>query len=50
MCQQLVNLVISKIFLIASKIDESLGSYQEYPTLSVGKQGEEFLIVTLVKN
>jgi hypothetical protein len=34
----------------ASKIGESIGSYQEYPAKSVGRQGEEFLIVTLVKS
>jgi hypothetical protein len=38
------------IFLIISKIGESLGSYQEYFAKSVGKQGEEFLIVALVQS
>jgi hypothetical protein len=35
---------------IFSKICELLGSYQEYPAKSVGKQGEEFLIAALVKS
>jgi hypothetical protein len=48
LCQQLAYLVFSRQFLIASKIGESLGSYQEYPAKSVGKQGEEFLIAALV--
>ena len=43
-------LVLGRIFLIASKIGESRGSKQEYPAKSVGKQGEEFLIETLVKS
>jgi hypothetical protein len=37
-------LVLSRIFLIAGKIGESLWSYQEYSAESVDKQGEEFLI------
>jgi hypothetical protein len=36
--------------MIASEFDELLGSYQEYPAKSVGKQGEEFLIAALVKS
>jgi hypothetical protein len=39
-----------RIFLIASKIGESQGSYQEYPACIyklLGKQGEEFLIAML---
>jgi hypothetical protein len=32
------------------EIGESLGSYQEYPAKSVGKQGEELLIATLLKS
>jgi hypothetical protein len=39
LCQQLVYTVLSRIFLIASKIGELLRSYQEYPAKSVGKQG-----------
>jgi hypothetical protein len=42
--------VFSRIFLIASKIGESLGSYQEYPAKLVGKQREEFLIAAQVKS
>jgi hypothetical protein len=38
--QQLVYLVDNKIFLIASKIGESLESYQEYAAKTVGKQKE----------
>jgi hypothetical protein len=34
---------------MASKIGELLGSYQEYPAKSVGKQGKEFLIAAQVK-
>jgi hypothetical protein len=41
-------LVLSKIFLIASKIGESQGSYQKYDAKSVGKKGEE--LAALVKN
>jgi hypothetical protein len=37
------------IFLIAIQIGVSLGSYEEYPVESEGKQGEEFLIAALVK-
>jgi hypothetical protein len=50
MCQQLACLVICRIFLIAGKMVEALGSYQEYPAKSVGKQGEEFVLVALVKS
>jgi hypothetical protein len=50
LCQQLAYLVFSRIFLIACKIGELLGNYQEYPAKSVGKQGEEFLIAALVKS
>jgi hypothetical protein len=39
MCQQLAYLELSRIFLIASKIGESLGSNYEYPSKSIGKQG-----------
>jgi hypothetical protein len=49
LCQQLAYLVLSRIFLIASKIGELLRSCQKYPQ-SVGKQGEEFLIAALVKS
>jgi hypothetical protein len=38
------SLVLSRIFLIATKIGELLGSYLEYPIKSVGKIGEEFMI------
>jgi hypothetical protein len=48
--QQLAYLVFCGIFLIASKIGELLGSYQEYPAKLTGKLGEEFLIDGLVKN
>jgi hypothetical protein len=48
--QQLAYLVLSRIFLIASQIDESLESYQDYSAKSVGKQGGEFLIAALVKS
>jgi hypothetical protein len=50
LCQQLAYLVFSRIYLIASKIGESLGSYQEYPAKSVGKQEEELLMVALEKS
>jgi hypothetical protein len=50
LCQQLGYLVVSGIFLISSKVGELLWSYQEYPGKSVGKQGEELLIATLVKS
>jgi hypothetical protein len=50
LCQQLAYLVLSRIFIIASKIDESLGSYQEYPSIALGKQAGKFLIATLVKS
>jgi hypothetical protein len=50
LCQQIGYLVASRIFLIAMEIGESLGSYQEYPAKSVGKQGEELLIATLLKS
>jgi hypothetical protein len=50
LCQQLAYLVDSRIFLMNSKIGESLRSYQEYPAKSVGKQGEEFPIAALVKS
>jgi hypothetical protein len=36
--------------MIASKIGESLESYQEYPAKSVGKQGKEFRIAALEKS
>jgi hypothetical protein len=49
MCHQLAYVVLSGIFLIASKIGESLGS-PEYPDKSVGKQGGEFLIAVEEKN
>jgi hypothetical protein len=38
------------MFLIASKISESLGRYQEYPAKLVGKQEEEFFMAALVKS
>jgi hypothetical protein len=41
LCQQLAYLLVSRIFLVAGKIGESLRSYQEYPDKSVGKQGGE---------
>jgi hypothetical protein len=50
LCQQLAYLVHSRIFLIASQIDESLGSYQDYSAKLVGKQGGEFMIAALVKS
>jgi hypothetical protein len=50
LCQQLPHLVLSKISLIVSEIGDLLGSYQEYPTKSVSKQGEEFMIVAQVKS
>jgi hypothetical protein len=50
LCQQLAYLVLSRIFLIASKIGELLGRYQEYPAKSVGKQEVGFLIVAIAKN
>jgi hypothetical protein len=34
--------------MIASEFDELLGSYQDYPAKSGGKQLEELLIATLV--
>jgi hypothetical protein len=39
-----------RIFLIAVRIGEPLGSYQEYPVKLVVEQGEDFLIVALVKS
>jgi hypothetical protein len=42
--------LFSRIFMIDSKIVESLGSCQKYPAKSAGKQGEELLIVALVKS
>jgi hypothetical protein len=50
LCQQLAFYVLSRIFLIASKIGELLGSYREYSAKSTGKQGGEFLIAALVKS
>jgi hypothetical protein len=50
LCQQPAYLVLSRIFLIASQIDESLESYQDYSAKLVGKQGGEFLIAALVKS
>jgi hypothetical protein len=50
LCHKLAYLVYSRIFLIASKIVESLRCYQEYPVKSVGKKGEEFLTAALVKS
>jgi hypothetical protein len=50
LCPQLAYLVLSKIFLIVSEIGDLLRSYQEYPTKSVSKQGEDFLIVALVES
>jgi hypothetical protein len=50
LCQQLALKVLGRIFLMASKIYESLRCYQEYPAKSVGKQGEEFLIAAQVKS
>jgi hypothetical protein len=41
--QQLAYLVFRRMFLTASTIGELLGSYQEYPAKSEGKQEEEFL-------
>jgi hypothetical protein len=41
-------LVKIKIFVRASQIGELLGSRQEYPSKSVGKQKDEFLIAALV--
>jgi hypothetical protein len=43
LCQQLVYLVDNRIFLIANKIGELLGSYQEHFAKSVGTQGEELV-------
>jgi hypothetical protein len=48
--KQFGYLVLSGMFLIASKICELLRSYQEYPAKSVGKKREEFLIAALVKS
>jgi hypothetical protein len=42
--------MLSRIFLLAIEIRESLRSYQEYPAKSVGKQGEEFLKPVHVKS
>jgi hypothetical protein len=50
LCQQPAYFVLSRIFLIASQIDESLESYQDYSAKLVGKQGGEFLIAALVKS
>jgi hypothetical protein len=50
LCQQLAYLVLSRIFPIASQMDDSLESYQDYSAKSVGKQGGEFLIAVLVKS
>jgi hypothetical protein len=50
LCQQLAFVLLSGIFLIASKTVASLSSYREYPAKSVGKHGEEFLIAVLVKS
>jgi hypothetical protein len=50
LCQKLAYFVLSRIFLIASQIDESLKRYQDYSAKSVGKQGGEFLIAALVKS
>jgi hypothetical protein len=50
LCQKLAYLVLSRIFLIASQINELLESYQDYSAKSVGKQGGEFLIAALVKS
>jgi hypothetical protein len=50
LCQQPAYLVLSRIFLIASQIDELLKSYQDYSAKLVGKQGGEFLIAALVKS
>jgi hypothetical protein len=50
LCQELAYLVLSRIFPIASQIDELLESYQDYAAKSVGKQGGEFLIAALVKS
>jgi hypothetical protein len=50
LCQQPAYLVISRIFLIASQVDESLESYQDYSAKLEGKQGGEFLIAALVKS
>jgi hypothetical protein len=36
--------------MIASKIGELIGNYQEYPAKSVAKQREEFLIAVLDKS
>jgi hypothetical protein len=41
--------MFSRIFLIASVIGELLGICQYYPAKSLGKQGEDLLIVALVK-
>jgi hypothetical protein len=59
---QIVNLDLIRILLVLAtrlfrtwqdipvKIGELLGSYQEYPAKSVGKQGEELLIAVPVKS
>jgi hypothetical protein len=50
LCQQLAYLVLCRIFLKDSKIGLLLKSYQKYPAKSVGKLGEEFLIVELERS
>jgi hypothetical protein len=50
LCQQLAYLELSRILLIGIIIVELLGSYQEYPAMSLGKQGELSLIAVLVKS
>jgi hypothetical protein len=50
LCKTLAYLVFSRIFVIARKIGESLGSSHEYSAKSAGKQEEEFLMAVLEKN
>jgi hypothetical protein len=50
LCQQLTYYVYSRICMIAIKMMNHSGSYQEYPSKSLVKQGGEFQIATLVKS
>jgi hypothetical protein len=50
LCQQLAFLFLNWIFLMANSIvGKLLGSYQDYPAKSEGKQENEFLVAVLVR-
>jgi hypothetical protein len=49
MCKQLAYLVLSRIFILTSKIDELLRGYPEHFVKNAGKQEDNLRIAALVK-